>query len=504
MTRSSAGAAARIFAGTALLVVLAAPFHARAQVTVPAPVPESLFVLAGKSRLVESTLPIERVSVGFGEIAEAAAITDREVLLNGKAPGETSLIIWQKGGGKLVFDVTVGASNLAANNRVEAVSRELKLELPGQDIEINYENNTIFLRGRVKDLVSAERAVAIASSLGRTVNLLYVDVPPLEPQILLRVRFASVDRSASLQLGLNIVSTGAGNTIGGISTQQFSGPQVNTSGTGPPISLSDALNIFLLRPDLNLLAAIQALQERSLLEILAEPDVLTMNGKPASFLAGGEFPFPSFQPSATGVGTITVLFREYGIRLNFTPTITPRGTIRLKVAPEVSALDFTNGLVVQGYTIPALTVRKVDTQIELAAGQSFAIAGLIDNQFTETIAKIPALGDLPILGKLFQSKARTKNNTELLVIVTPELVSPPTSILPAPEINYPEPLIWPRVTSKEEITPVPPNATAGEPIPFETLMKSLVPDIPAKAPLAGAAPQQSGSTPAVPPTPPLN
>jgi pilus assembly protein CpaC len=499
-------AAARMLAGTApVAMVLAMLFPARAQDSVPAP--ESLFVQVGKSLLVESTIPIERVSVGFGEIAEAAAVTEREVLLNGRAPGETSLIIWQQGGGKLLFDVTVSASTLAATNRVDAVSREIKIELPGQDVEIKFENNTAFLRGRVKDLVSAERAVSIASTLGRTVNLLYVDVPPLQPQILLKVRFASVDRSASLQLGLNIISTGAGNTIGAVSTQQFSAPQIGAGATPnapPSLTLSDALNIFLFRSDLNLGAAIQALQQNSLLEILAEPDVLTMSGKPASFLAGGEFPFPSFQPSATGIGTITVQFREYGIRLNFTPTITPRGTIRLQVVPEVSALDFTDGLVVQGYTIPALTVRRVDTEIELAAGQSFAIAGLIDNQFTETIAKIPALGDIPILGKLFQSKSRTKNNTELLVIVTPELVSPPTSSQPAPEIKYPQPLIWPRVTSKEEITPVPPKATAGEAIPFETLMKSLAADIPAKAPSSVAAPQQPGSTQAVPPTPPLN
>src|ERR1019366_1168171 len=326
----------------ALLGIFPARAQDTATATATAPiVPENLAVLAGKSLLVESTIPIERVSVGFGEIAEAAVITDREVLLNGKVPGETSLIIWQRGGGKLLYDVTVGASGLAAKARVEAVGRELQLELPGQSVEIDFENNTVFLRGRVKDLVSAERAVSIAATLGRTVNLLYVDVPQAEPQILLKVRFASVDRSATLQLGLNIASTGAGNTLGSISTQQFAPPQVTKPPTGPPLAtISDALNIFLFNPELNLLTTIQALQQSSLLEILAEPDVLATSGKPASFLAGGEFPFPSFQPSATGAGTVTVTFREYGIRLNFTPTITPRGTIRLQVAPEVSALDF--------------------------------------------------------------------------------------------------------------------------------------------------------------------
>jgi pilus assembly protein CpaC len=467
--------------------------------TAQAPV-KDLVLTAGKSLLVESALPIERISVGFGEIAEATAVTSSEILLNGKAAGQTSLIIWQRGGGKLFFDVTVEPSDFAKADRVQSISRELTRELPGQNVEISYENDTVFLRGRVKDLMSAERAVSIASTLGKTLNLLYVDVPPVEPQILLRVRFATVDRSASLQLGLNLISTGAGNTIGATSTQQFSSPQVGNNASVPAVTLSDALNIFLFRSDLNLGAAIQALQQNSLLEILAEPNVLAMNGKPASFLAGGEFPFPSFQPASNGVGTVTVQFREYGIRLNFTPTITPRGTIRLEVSPEVSALDFTNGLVVQGYTIPALTVRKVTTEVELGAGQSFAIGGLIDNQLTETIGKIPVLGDVPVLGKLFQSKYRLRNNTELLVIVTPELVAPLKSDQPAPAIKYPRPLLtWPRTAPEVETVPVPPQKPLAESIPVETLINILALDAPGNSKSAVAIPHPATPPPLVPP-----
>ena len=500
----------------ALLVytVVIAVSPARAQNAVPETTattepaaPQKLVVTAGKSVLIESQIPIERVSVGFGEIAEASAISQREVLLNGRASGETSLIVWQRGGGKLLFDVTVEPGTFAAKNRVEAVDRELQRELPGQHVEMSFENNTVFLHGRVKDLVSAERAVSIAATLGRTVNLLYVDVPAAEPQILLKVRFATIDRSASLQLGLNIASTGAGNTIGGISTQQFSGPAIGTAAgsTSPTITLSDALNVFLFRSDLNLMAAIQALQQNSLLEILAEPDVLAMNGKPASFLAGGEFPFPSFQPSASGIGTITVQFREYGIRLNFTPTITPRGTIRIQVSPEVSALDFTNGLVVQGYTIPALTVRKVNSEIELGSGQSFAIAGLIDNTFTETISKLPVLGDVPVLGKLFQSKSRLKNNTELLVIVTPELVSPATFDQPAPGMNYPKPPEWPERRRNEQLFrrgPTPPRLSRFQ---LQTLQHSLEQsEVPANPQPTAKASSQSGSSQAAPRVLPLS
>ena len=323
----------------------------------------------------------------------------------------------------------------------------------------------------------AERvAGTIASTLGRTVNLLYVDVPPAEQQILLKVRFMTIDRSNSLSLGFNLASTGAGKTVGGISTQQFAGPTI-TNGTGasgpslPSPTLSEALNIFLLRPDLNLMATIQALQQKSVLEILAEPNLLATNGKPASFLAGGEFPFPVFQAGAGGLGSVTIQFREYGVQLNFTPTITPRGTIRLVVTPEVSALDFTSGLVVQGFNVPALTMRRVTTEIELTSGQSFAIAGLLDNSLTETISKIPGLGDLPVLGKLFQSKTRTRENTELMVVVTPELVSP---IAPGetPGMKYPRPLDWPK-TIPDQINPPGERKPPDESIPFEKLIQSM-------------------------------
>ncbi len=438
--------------------------------------PETLSLVVGKSQLIESPVPIERVAVGYGDIAEVSAAGPGEVLLNARTPGETSLIIWQRGGGKMFFDVKVKAPGSNAPSRLENVVRELERELPGQQVEISVVADSVFLRGRVKDLVSSERAVAIASTLGKTVNLLYVDVPPEEPQILLKVRFATIDRSASAQLGMNLASTGATNTIGSVSTQQFSGPQIANAtpgvASGTTAALSDALNLFFFRPDLNLMGTIQALESKSLAEVLAEPDLLTMNGRPASFLAGGEFPYPTFQAGSNGIGSVTIQFREFGVRLNFTPTITPRGTIRLEVAPEVSALDFTNGLVVQGFTVPALTMRKVDTEIELAAGQSFAIGGLIDNTLSETINKIPLLGDVPVLGKLFQSKTKLKQNTELLVIVTPEIVSPVPAGQPAQEMKYPQSPDWPRTIPEEADKPVA-GAPPHETIPVETLVRSM-------------------------------
>lgn len=472
--------------------------------------PNDLFVNVGKSVIVNSSLPIARVSTGFGDVAEATAVGPQEVLVNGKAAGETSLIIWQQGGGKLFFDVTVQPGRFANNSRLDALRRQLTKELPGQKVDLSVENDLIFLRGTVKDLTSADRAVAIASAMGKPVNLLYVDVPKPEAQILLKVKFASVDRTLSNQLGINIFSTGAANTIGRITTGQFSPPSIGSgpsggsggggvSSNGVTATLSNALNLFFFRPDLNLGATIQALETKGLLEVLAEPNVLAQDGKQASFLAGGEFPYPVVQGSGVGgANAITIQFRQFGVRLNFIPTITPRGTIHLQVAPEVSALDYANGLTIQGFTVPGVSVRNVNTEVELAEGQSFAIGGLLDNRETEAFNKIAFIGDIPILGKLFQSKSRTKQNTELMVIVTPELVRPIPVGQPLPELKYPVPFMQPSsgkpmttpgqaVTGPVPVTPPTPS------MPVETLIKSLQPETPLVVTSTTSAYGSSGS-----------
>lgn len=442
--------------------------------------PTRLLLTIGKSMILDSAMPIERISVGFGDVAECTAINPREVLLNAKAAGATSLIIWQQGGGRRFFDIRVMPSSFLADSHVESIREEIERELPGQNVNLSFENETVFLRGTVKDVTSADRAVAIASTLGKTVNLLYVDIPPPEPQILLRVKFASVDRSLSTQLGLNLVSTGATNTIGTVSTQQFSPlPPPSVQGKTATETIADALNLFFLRPDLNLGATIEALQIKGLLQILAEPNVLAENGKAASFLAGGEFPFPSVSSAGSGTPVVSIQFREFGVRLTFVPTITPRGTIHLQVAPEVSALDFTNGLSVSGFNVPALTTRKLNTQVELSEGQSFAIGGLLDNRTTDTLEKMPFIGDIPILGKLFQSKFVSKQNTELIVIVTPELVRPIPVGQPVPTLHFPRPFLETN-TGKEPRTPGmditgPATVKPLAAMPIEKLMQSLQP-----------------------------
>jgi pilus assembly protein CpaC len=436
-----------------------------------------LVMTVGKSLVVNSAATIERVAVGFGDIAEARAVGPKEVLLNAKAPGETSLIIWQEGGNKLFFDVTVRANLSPARSKLESLAKRVRDELPGQQVEVSMEGENVFLRGTVNDLVSAQRAVAIASTGGKVTNLLYVAVPPTDAQILLKVKFATVDRSIISDLGLNLVSTGATNTSGRVSTGQFFPPGPNTIG-GPQsdtFTISDALNIFLFRRDLNLGATIKALETRGLVELLAEPNVLAINGKPAAFLAGGEFPYPILQGGQGGIGTVTVAFREFGVRLGFLPLLTPRGTIRLDVAPEVSSLDYTAGLTIQGFTVPGLATRKVETEIELESGQSFAIGGLLDRRLTQTIEKIPLLANIPLLGKLFQSRTVNKQNNELLVIVTPEIVRPAPSEQSITQLNFPAPLMGdeksPRTPGVNQTGAAPPPP--GQRMPVEQLMQQL-------------------------------
>ncbi len=462
-----------------------------------------LSVPVGKSVLVDSPQNIERVAVSNGELAEAVVISPHEIMVNGRAAGETSLIIWQQGGNRLFFDLTVQRSE----TRVDGIRREMAQELGGDSVTINMEGETVFLRGTVPNLTAANRAMEIASTLGKPVNLLRVNIPGTEAQILLKVKFADVDRSATQQLGVNLFSLGATGTIGRTTTGQFSPPNIDLGqgggAAGQPITatFSQLLNVFLFRPDLNLGATISALQAKNLLQILAEPNVLAINGRTASFLAGGEFPFPNLQGGGAGLGAVTIQFREFGVRINFTPTVTPRGTIRLSVTPEVSSLDYANGLVFQGFTIPALSTRRVSTEIELEEGQSFAIGGLMDNRDTESYSRVPGLADIPFFGKLFRSRQMSKNNTELLVMVTPEIVRPIPRYQTLPSLKYPGEFLPPNTSSNApghpgmDVTgPVPPKAPPQPTMAVEELVKSM--QSPAAAAQTGVG-QQLQFVPAV-------
>jgi pilus assembly protein CpaC len=425
------------------------------------PIDGKLTATVGKSLIIDSPLKIEKISVANGDLVEAVAINPKEVLINGKAPGETSLIVWQEGGTRLVYDLLVRMNPL----RLEAARAQIARDFPDDDISVTYDNDTVFVRGTVKDVGSADRVMDIASTLGKTVNLLRVKVPAEEPQILLKVRFADVDRSTSTSLGTSLASA-AFNQSTSIGTGQFPGIAVDQAGT---FSLTNALNIFLFRKDLNLGMAIEALEAKNLLQILAEPNLLTISGQKASFHDGGQFPVPVVQGSSS-LGTVTIMYKDYGIRLDFLPTVTPRGTIKLHVAPEVSSLDYNNAVTLSGFIIPALAIRHVETDVELEDGQSFVIAGLIDNQFTENLNKLPGLSSLPLLGKLFQSVQRNKSAEELLVLVTPTIVRPLPAGTPLPNLEMPKPFLPP---SKSYSRTYQPGIDSTGPVPVHPPVDSI-------------------------------
>jgi pilus assembly protein CpaC len=406
-----------------------------------------LTVIASKSIIVNTAEPIERVSVTDSAIAEPIPISPQQVMIHGRTPGIVSLILWDKTGKSTSYDLVVEVD-------ISLLQRQLEEQFPTENINVSSAKGSVVLAGTASDPHVVEKAIEIAGSFApKVINLLQLPPPPDAEQILLQVKFADVDRSATQNLGINLISTGATNTIGSTSTQQYGAPfsglslQTHSPATGPGISVSqtlqDVLNIFFFRPDLNFGATIKALQQKNLLQILAEPNLLASNGKEASFLAGGEFPFPVVQ-GGQNINTVTIQFKEFGVRLNFTPNVTPSGKIRLKVKPEVSALDFTNAVTIAGFFVPALSTRRAETEIELSDGQSFAIAGLIDNRLSEVANKIPGLGDLPVLGYLFKSRQLQKSKTELMVLVTPKFVKPlnPDQLPPIPE--DPKPFLDPQ------------------------------------------------------------
>ncbi len=398
-----------------------------------------LRVMVGKSMLINTTERLKRISVTDPTIATAKPITPTQILVHGISPGEISLVIWDELERSRSFDLRVDVD-------VSAASEEEHRVFPDEQITVTPSRAAIVLSGHVSTEDVAKRAGELASAYSpKVVNVLTFG-PVGAQEVLLQVKFAEVDRSALTQLGVNFLSTGAANTIGTITTGQFGGfgPQSltqNRGATGTTTttngeSINNVLNLFLFRPDINFGAVIEALHTKNLLQILAEPNLIAVNGKEASFLAGGQFPFPIVQPG-NGFTAVTISFKEFGVRLQFTPLITPNGYIHLKVAPEVSTLDFANSLTISGFTVPALSTRRAETEFELQDGQSFVIAGLMDNRVTDIYNKIPGLGDIPILGAFFRSKSLQKSNSELMVLCTVKRISPSSEPVAPPKAPQP-------------------------------------------------------------------
>ncbi len=430
---------------------------AQTQPVRPSTLPRQLTLAAGRGELLQFPAEVQRVAIAEPKIADAVVVSPREVMVNAKSPGNTTLVIWEAGGGPVRYDIRVTTDTTELDN----LRRELREGLPGASVSVSGNEETLVLTGSAKDAEQSKRAAALASARAKkVVNLVQTPPPPDPRQILLQVKFATVDRTALTELGFNFFSRND-TTLGGMSTQQFQQPRFsqlqfqNQRFSDTTVSISDFLNLFVFRPDLNIGATIRALQSRNLLQILAEPNLITVEGKQASFLAGGQFPFPTITTTPTGgavAPVITVQFKPFGVQLNFTPTLTDTGAIRLKVKPEVSSLDFANAVTLQGFLIPAIATRSAETEVILKDGESFAIAGLIDNRVQQVLTKLPGLGDLPIIGHLFRGRSTRKTTDELLVVITPRFVRPLSPEEQAKLLEFPQPFLPPAATGQKSPT----------------------------------------------------
>jgi pilus assembly protein CpaC len=424
----------RILGGCVALLFLIAPVVAQD--------PKLISLVTGRGELLTFERDIERLAISEPKIADAVLVSPREIMINGHTPGKASLVVWNGGSAPERYNIDV----LIDNSESEKSHKDLQAGLP-QGVIVGGSGETIVLTGMVKDKTEVKRIEGLAQARAKkVVNLLQTPPPPEPRQILLQVKFASVNRVALQQIGFNLFSRNT-TGIGESSSGQFASPRFsqlqfqNGQFSNTTVNFSDLLNLFVYRPDLNIGATIKALQQQNLLEILAEPNLITLEGTEASFLAGGSFPFPVLTSTPSGGSTapvVTVQFKPFGIQLTFTPTVTPAGAINLKVAPEVSSLDFSNAVTLQGFLIPALSQRKAETEVVLKDGESFAIAGLINNNVTKELAKVKYLGDIPILGYFFKSSSVQKSTDELLVVITPRFVKPISADEKAKLPDFPE------------------------------------------------------------------
>lgn len=410
-----------------------------AQTVAPTAV-RAVSLLEGTGELLQFDRDIQRVVISEPKIADAVVVSTHDIMVNAKGPGQTTLVVWETGSAPMRYNIRVARDTHEADALRGSLAASLKAGLPDSAIEFNSDGESVVLTGHVANAEQFKRAEAIASvHAKKVVNLLQVADPR---QILLEVKFADVDRTALSQFGFNLFSRNQ-TTLGATSTQQFpealftqlgqAGDAQNTT-----LNLTNLLNIFIFRPDINLGATIQALEQQNIAQILAEPNLIVVEGSEASFLAGGEFPYPTITSTPTTgaiAPVVTVQFKKFGVQLNFRPIVTASGAINLKVKPEVSALDYTNAVTVDGVLIPAISSRVAETEVMLKDGESFAIAGLIDNRVTQFVNKIKGLGDLPILGQLFRSRSTQKTADELMVVVTARFVKP---VAPGQEVRLPQ------------------------------------------------------------------
>jgi pilus assembly protein CpaC len=399
--------------------------------------PEGAVTLArGTSAVLVSPIEFNRVSIADPAVAEAVVVSPNEVLINGMNLGTTTFVVWDNAGARRIYGVEVTAD-------AGAVERHLTTIFPDEEIEVTARGNTLILSGPVSSAFVARRALELAEGSGAVVidNL----QTPAPSQILLHVQFAEVSRSALSSLGNQIIDV-------------LNPHEVSENGDWRGRTDSDGVvELSLINSDSHLRAVLQAFKESGDFKSLAEPTLLALDGENASFLAGGEFPFPTVQGAQTS-NAVSIEWREFGVRLNFTPSVTNIGNIRLDIEPEVSSLDFAGGLTISGFQMPTILSRRAQTQVELREGQHLAIAGLMDRSIQESLRKLPILGDIPILGALFRSSDERQQVTELLVIVSPRIVEPVNA---PPELPTGDPATW---DWEDRLEPVPadtPGADGG-------------------------------------------
>ena len=399
------------------------------------PAGETLHLTVGRSISIHTKTRLKRVYVGNPAVLDSVTQSPNEIVISAKTPGSSPLLLSDESGHSRVYYVV-------SDLNIEGLQSDLTATFPNDHLRAESQEGRVSVYGTVNSDASASAALKLAALYSKDVgNSLFVDPERLR-QVRLQVRIIEVDRSKVNQFGINLFS--GGNNIGNYTSTQFPvATQIANTATQTTFQASDPLSFLFYNTNLNVGAAIRDLENRNILQILAEPNITTLSGQKASFLSGGEFPFPVVQGSAGSLPTVTIQFRSYGVKLEFTPIVNPDGTIQLHVAPEVSALDYTNAVTIAGFTIPALSTRRADTQVRLHDGQSFAISGLLDRRTTDTLSQVPGLGQLPILGNLFKSKNINHSTVELIVMVTPTIVTAanaantvaPKPVLPIPLLD---------------------------------------------------------------------
>ena len=370
-----------------------------------------LHVTVGRSVVLTSAVPLRRVYVGNPAVLQTYTSDTTEVVLTAKTPGVSSMVLWDEAGGHRLYTVS-------ADLDPDALRTSLEEAFPGSSIHAETGEGRIFLTGSVATDAASDAVFKMASLYAKdVVNSLRV-VPAHGKQVQLKLRIVEVDRTRLEQLGINIFA--GGRTSVATTTGQFATTSV---GSDSSLSVSNPLNIFLFSSKLNVGLTVQDLEQKQVLQVLAEPTLTTLSGLPARFLSGGEFPFPMIE-GVGGATSVSIQFRPYGVKVDFTPTVNADGSIRLKLAPEVSTLDYTNAVTISGFTIPALSTRRTETEVEIQDGQSFVVSGLLDHRTTEIMSKVPGIGNLPVLGQLFRSKNFNHSVVELIIIVTAVVVDP--------------------------------------------------------------------------------